>query len=255
VAEATAWLERLLHDGPRPSGEVRRDAEQAGLSPYYLSLASDALAVQRLNRGRHSSWALPQHHKIIDHVEKRCDTCGEIRPSEDFRRPPSPTHPRGKVVPACSECTARRSRRTDKDAAQTKRCSACHVAQPLDMFSRAAGRWDGLYPSCRPCRNATRRGGTAALAEAQVDRAASFAPDSAPAVALRVELVDARRAGQSFSEAWPSCMAAALAVSADREADDWRDVLLETHAAWRAAFERTDAMAGHGALATLAEAA
>lgn len=50
-------------------------------------------------------------------------------------------------------------------------------------------------------------------------------------------------------------MATALDNSAERERDDWRDVLLETHSAWRASYERTDAMAGHGALALLAEAA
>jgi hypothetical protein len=100
-----------------------------------------------------------------------------------------------------------------------------------------------------------RRGDTPALAEAQVDRAASFAPDSAPAVALRVELVTARRSGLSFTEAWPTCMAAALAVSAEREADDWRDTFLETSSSWRAGFERTEAQAGHGCLAMLAAAA
>ncbi len=76
TAEAAAWLEQYLHGGPRPSGELHHDADQAGLSRYYLYRASDALAVKRSNRGRHSAWALPQHY-APDPLERRCDGCGE----------------------------------------------------------------------------------------------------------------------------------------------------------------------------------
>jgi hypothetical protein len=170
----------------------------------------------------------------------------------------------------CDECTEARSCRPETKAvtkagtkaaaeagtkAGTKRCSMCGVRQPLDMFSRAAGRKDGRYPSCRPCRAVARRGDTPALAEALLDKTASFAPDPGPAVALRRELVAARRAGVSFEEAWLSGLAAAREAARPREIESWENVLWQTRGAWASAFHREVALAGHGALSTLAEAA
>jgi hypothetical protein len=50
-------------------------------------------------------------------------------------------------------------------------------------------------------------------------------------------------------------VAHALGTAAPRERDDWRDVLLETHGAWRAGYNRHEALDHHQALAMLAEAA
>jgi predicted methyltransferase len=41
AATATAWLAAYLHDGPRPSGQLHHDAEQAGFSRYRLYGAYD----------------------------------------------------------------------------------------------------------------------------------------------------------------------------------------------------------------------
>lgn len=201
AAAAGEWLASYLADGPRPSGQLHVDAEQAGISYYALYKGSDALAVKRINRGRWSTWVLPEHY-VPDPVEKRCDVCGEVKGIEDFRRPAA--RGRRRTMPACSACTALRSCRTDRP---------------------------------RP-----------ALAEA------SAAPDPRPAEVMREELVIARRCGQTFTEAWPAALAAALAAAATRtERDSWRGVFHETRAAWSAAYHREDA--GHQALAMLARAA
>lgn len=212
---AVEWLGQYLAAGSRYSAQLRRDAVADGLQLPALHRAATELGVQRIQAGRWSTWSLPAHAEAAR--DRRCPVCDEVKDREDFRRPPTAAYPVGRLLEVCSECTARRSCRTDRGVG-SRVGSPVHVAR-------------------------------------QEDRVAGGAPDPAPAVALRVELVDARRSGLSFTDAWPSAMAAALAVSADREADDWRDVLLETHSAWRAAFEHTDAMAGHGALAILAEAA
>jgi hypothetical protein len=243
AATATAWLAAYLHDGPRSSGQLHRDAEQVGLSRYYLYRASEALAVQRLNRGPRSTWALPQHF-VPEPVEKRCDVCGEIRDAEDFRRPATPTHPRGRVVPACSKCTAARSRRTDK----LKTCRTCGHRQALDQFRRFARKRDGLDPQCRSCWAVAYRQGDGAVTP-------PVPGDPVVAIRLREELVAARGAGQTYAEAWPTAMATAVGAAAPRERDDWRDALLETSSAWRAAYDREDALDHHQALAMLAAAA
>lgn len=256
TAAAVAWLGQYLAAGPRYSAQLRRDAVADGLQLPALHRAATELAVVRTPASRWSTWGLPS--TTDQTAERRCVICHEVLGLEQFRRPPTAGYPAGRLVPTCNECTAARSCRPETSAAvetETKRCSTCGVRRPLDMFSRSTSRRDGHECRCRSCRAVARRGDTPALAEAQVDRAASFAPDSAPAIALRRELVDARRSGLSFSEAWPTCMATALDNSADRERADWQDVFLETSSAWRAGFERTDAMAGHGALAILAEAA
>jgi hypothetical protein len=79
--------------------------------------------------------------------------------------------------------------------------------------------------------------------------------DPAPAIRLREELVTARRSGETFETAWDAAMATALETSVPRERDDWRDALLETSSAWRAGYDRHEALDHHQALAMLAAAA
>lgn len=136
-------------------------------------------------------------------------------PGPAFRRPATPTHPRGRMVAACSTCTDRRSRRTD-------RASPNLVEAQLDQSTR---------------------------------RMTPLPSDPQPAIRLRHELAAARQAGQTFTAAWDAAMAHALETSPPRERADWRDALLATSTAWRHAYDREDALDHHQALSTLAEAA
>jgi hypothetical protein len=80
-------------------------------------------------------------------------------------------------------------------------------------------------------------------------------PDPQPAVRLREELLAARRAGQTFSTAWPPAVATALGTSPPKGRKDWENALWATRDAWEAAYEHEVALAGHAAVGTLAEAA
>jgi hypothetical protein len=75
-----------------------------------------------------------------------------------------------------------------------------------------------------------------------------------PASVLFARLADARRAGESFEDAWPLALAAALAVvPAKWERTEWRHVLGGMAETWRAAFERWPASSKERALSLLAD--
>jgi hypothetical protein len=214
VAAAARWLGDYLANGPRPPGQLHRDAQQANIGRYYVYRAADALGVQHPNRGSNSTWALPQHF-VPDACEKRCDACGEIRPTEEFRRPAPATGTWRRMVATCAVCTDRRSCRSDVRA------------------HRATGRGQS---------------------DALLDRY-SPTSDNQPAVALRLALADARQAGISFELAWPAALADAREASPPKELEHWERAFWETRDAWAAAYDREPVMAAHGALAMLAKAA
>lgn len=67
-----------------------------------------------------------------------------------------------------------------------------------------------------------------------------------PAVALRLELAAARQSGETFEDAWAAAMATALEISVPKERESWETALWLTKGAWEAAYNREDALAGHG---------
>jgi hypothetical protein len=213
TAAAVEWLADYLHDGPRYSAALRRDAVADGLQLPALHRAAGVLDVRRIQASRWSRWSLAEHAEAT--AEKRCTVCHEVLDREAFRRPPTPAYPAGRMLPTCGPCTDRRSCRPDKR---------------------------------RPAESP-------ALTEALLDRTASFAPDPGTARVLRHGLVAARRAGQSFEDAWDAAMAAALDTAGPREVESWEKALASTKGAWSSAYHREDALAGHAAVSTLAEAA
>lgn len=218
VAATTAaaeWLADYLAAGPRYSAQLRRDAVADGLQLPALHRAASALGVARIQASRWSRWSLAEHAEAT--AERRCVVCDEVKDREDFRRPPTPAYPAGRMLEVCGPCTDRRSCRTDRGIGSV-------VGTPVHI-------------------------------KRQEDRVASGAPDPGPAVALRHELVAARRAGVSFEEAWASGLAAAREAARPKELESWESVLWQTRGAWASAFHREVALAGHGALSTLAEAA
>jgi hypothetical protein len=75
-----------------------------------------------------------------------------------------------------------------------------------------------------------------------------------PATVLVEQLAAARRRGESFADAWPDALAAALAAEPTRwERTEWRRVLGGMVETWREAFERVPASRHERALATVAQ--
>jgi hypothetical protein len=75
-----------------------------------------------------------------------------------------------------------------------------------------------------------------------------------PASTLLDQLADARRRGETFEEAWPDALDAALAAATSPwERGEWRDVLSGMAPTWRASYERSPAPARERALLVLAE--
>lgn len=62
--------------------------------------------------------------------------------------------------------------------------------------------------------------------------------EPAPAAKLILRLLDARRRGARFADAWPDALDEALAQLEGEELDDWREAFDATADAWRAAYER-----------------
>lgn len=74
-----------------------------------------------------------------------------------------------------------------------------------------------------------------------------------PAAVLAEQLAVARRRGESFEDAWPDALAAALAVAPVKsEREEWTGVLTGMVDRWRAAFERVPADRRERSLAILA---
>ena len=77
---------------------------------------------------------------------------------------------------------------------------------------------------------------------------------SQPASVLFSKLADARRAGESFEQAWPVALTAALAsVPNNTERREWMQVLGGMVQTWLAAFERQPASTNERALSLLAD--
>jgi hypothetical protein len=76
-----------------------------------------------------------------------------------------------------------------------------------------------------------------------------------PAAILTERLADARRNGESYAQAWPDALSAALApVPTNDERGEWADVLGSMVLTWRSAFERRPAASRpEAALAVLLE--
>jgi len=75
-----------------------------------------------------------------------------------------------------------------------------------------------------------------------------------PSSVLFSQLADARRAGESFEEAWPPALAAALAsVHTKAECREWSEALGGMVETWRRAFERQPASNHERALSLLAD--
>lgn len=75
-----------------------------------------------------------------------------------------------------------------------------------------------------------------------------------PAAVMLEQLAAARRAGESFEDAWSVALAAALAVVEQVwERREWRHVLDDMASTWRDAFERRPASRCERSLATVAQ--
>jgi hypothetical protein len=73
VEEAMAWLEETLADGPLPSAEVRRLAEEEGISPKSLRTARERVRKKpsRDDKTKRTVWALGQPAAgVRDNLEK-----------------------------------------------------------------------------------------------------------------------------------------------------------------------------------------
>jgi hypothetical protein len=69
-----------------------------------------------------------------------------------------------------------------------------------------------------------------------------------PPVLLRLELVDARRAGATFEDAWPDAVSSATA-GLGRARLGWCEALEQTRPAWAAAYRHDEGQACWSALA------
>jgi hypothetical protein len=72
-----------------------------------------------------------------------------------------------------------------------------------------------------------------------------------PPAVLAARLLDARRAGASFCDAWPSALAAALENLQAGERLSWSAVLGGMVSTWRSAFEREPASEPEAAMALI----
>ena len=100
---------------------------------------------------------------------KRCPDCAEHKPLHAYRR--NAARPDGLAF-YCTDCFRRRDqaayerkrlregrrvRRLDVLPEGHKRCAACEQVKPFVDF-HAAGRGQGQYPQCKPCRKEQSRG-------------------------------------------------------------------------------------------------
>ena len=74
-----------------------------------------------------------------------------------------------------------------------------------------------------------------------------------PSTVLLERLAGARRAGQTFEQAWGDALGAALAAAESGERREWGDVLAGMVVTWREAFERRPARRCELALRAVAE--
>jgi len=72
------------------------------------------------------------------------------------------------------------------------------------------------------------------------------------AAALRLDLDDARRRGETFEDAWPAAVSRATAGQRRDEADAWSTALAATRDAWSTAWHREAATTAQRALHAVA---
>lgn len=119
--------------------------------------------------GVHVEQPLPVVNDRPAEAERRCKTCGVIKPMADF-----PADPRysGGHTPTCRACrTVQRDqlhRRPRQHVGMTRPCSKCHNRRDLSEFTKDRRSPDGYSPRCSSCRREDR---AAANADPQAARA------------------------------------------------------------------------------------
>jgi hypothetical protein len=104
----------------------------------------------------------------------------------------------------------------------------------LSAFSPSAR--EARSASCRDCINARQRTRDAGSDLAEFSATVRRAPDPAPAIRLRVELLAARTIGMSFTDAFAVAVLTATAGMRRWERDQWTEVFQWARPWWRAAY-------------------